>query len=130
MKRILCYGDSNTWGAWAGRDDRYDEKTRWGSRLRKLLESFASDYTGALWDMHHPYRDFNESADTTIKNLGTYVKHVHLRDSDDKDTYNLIGEGNVIHHRTEARQHGGNFLIIGIRAADAGSVPDVQQWHH
>ena len=64
-------------------------------RLRSLLESFASDYTGALWDMHHPYRDFGESADTTIKNLGTYVKHVHLRDSDDKDTYNLIGEGNM-----------------------------------
>ena len=64
-------------------------------RLRTLLESFASDYTGALWDMHHPYRDFDESADTTIKNLGTYVKHVHLRDSDDKDTYNLIGEGNL-----------------------------------
>ena len=64
-------------------------------RLRSLLESFASDFTGALWDMHHPYRDFGESADTTIKNLGTYVKHVHLRDSDDKDTYNLIGEGNL-----------------------------------
>ena len=42
-------------------------------RLRALLESFASDFTGALWDMHHPYRDFNETADTTIKNLGTYV---------------------------------------------------------
>ena len=65
------------------------------TRLRSMLESFASDYTGALWDMHHPYRDFGESADTTIKNLGTYVKHVHLRDSDDKDTYNLIGEGNM-----------------------------------
>ena len=64
-------------------------------RLRTLLESFASDYTGALWDMHHPYRDFGESADTTIKNLGTYVKHVHLRDSDDAHTYNLIGEGNL-----------------------------------
>ena len=65
------------------------------ARLRRLLESYASDVTGALWDMHHPYRDFDESADTTIKNLGTYVKHVHLRDSDDKDTYNLIGEGNL-----------------------------------
>ena len=65
------------------------------ARLRAFLESYASDYTGALWDMHHPYRDFGESADTTIKNLGTYVKHVHLRDSDDKDTYNLIGEGNL-----------------------------------
>ena len=64
-------------------------------RLRSFLESYASDFTGALWDMHHPYRDFGESADATIKNLGTYVKHVHLRDSDDKDTYNLIGEGNM-----------------------------------
>ena len=65
------------------------------ARLRRLLESYASDWLGALWDMHHPYRDFGESADATIKNLGTYVKHVHLRDSDDKDTYNLIGEGNM-----------------------------------
>ena len=63
--------------------------------LRSFLESYASDWLGALWDMHHPYRDFGESADATIKNLGTYVKHVHLRDSDDKDTYNLIGEGNL-----------------------------------
>ncbi len=65
------------------------------ARLRTLLESYASDWLGALWDMHHPYRDFGESADSTIKNLGTYVKHVHLRDSDDADTYNLIGEGNL-----------------------------------
>ena len=64
-------------------------------RLRAMLESFASDYMGALWDMHHPYRDFDESADTTIKNLGAYVRHVHLRDSDDANTYNLIGEGTL-----------------------------------
>jgi len=65
------------------------------ARLRAMLESFASDYTGALWDMHHTYRDFSESADTTIKNLGTYVKHVHLRDSNDDLSYNLIGEGTM-----------------------------------
>lgn len=65
------------------------------STLRDLLESYACDQLGALWDVHHTYRDFDESADTTIKNLGAYVKHVHLRDSDDKDTYNLIGEGNL-----------------------------------
>ena len=27
------------------------------AKLRSLLESYASDFTGALWDMHHPYRD-------------------------------------------------------------------------
>ena len=64
-------------------------------RLRRCLEQYASDYLGALWDMHHPYRDFGESADTTIKNLGTYVRHVHLRDSDSDGSYNLIGEGTL-----------------------------------
>ncbi|MBR3935158.1 MAG: sugar phosphate isomerase/epimerase, partial [Oscillospiraceae bacterium] len=65
------------------------------ARLRALLDEFASDNLAALWDMHHPYRTNGESADKTIRNLGAYVKHVHLRDSDDEDTYNLIGEGNM-----------------------------------
>ncbi len=64
------------------------------ARLRDMLDGFASDNLCALWDVHHPYRDHEESADATIRNLGAYVKHVHLRDSDDKDTYNLVGEGN------------------------------------
>ena len=37
MKTILCYGDSNTWGHHAPLGDRFDENTRWGSRLRALL---------------------------------------------------------------------------------------------
>ena len=63
------------------------------ARLRNLLDECASDYLGALWDVHHPYRDFGESADDTIKNLGAYVRHVHLRDSDDNGEYTLVGEG-------------------------------------
>ncbi len=65
------------------------------ARLRALLDDYASDNLGALWHMHHPYRDRGESPDTTIKNLGAYVRHVHLRDSDDADTYNLVGEGTL-----------------------------------
>lgn len=64
-------------------------------RLRNLLNNFASDYLGALWDVHHTYRDFGESGDTTIKNLGSYVCHVHLRDSDDAGAYQVIGEGTM-----------------------------------
>ena len=64
-------------------------------RLRNLLNTFASDYMGALWDVHHTYRDFGESGDTTIKNLGSYVCHVHLRDSDDTGVYQVIGEGTM-----------------------------------
>ena len=64
-------------------------------RLRDLLDSFSNDNLSALWDVHHPYRDCNETPADTIKNLGAYVRHVHMRDSDDKDTYNLIGEGTM-----------------------------------
>ena len=65
------------------------------ARLRALLDEFACDELGALWDIHHTYRDFGESGDATIKNLGAYVRHVHLRDSDDDKSYNLIGEGTL-----------------------------------
>ena len=65
------------------------------ARLRRMLDDFACDELGALWDIHHTYRDFGESGDTTIKNLGAYVRHVHLRDSDDDNAYNLIGEGTL-----------------------------------
>ena len=65
------------------------------SRLRHVLEHFASDHLAALWDVHHTYRDFDESGDATIKNLGSYVCHVHLRDSDDLGDYQLIGEGTL-----------------------------------
>ena len=65
------------------------------ARLRRLLDSFACDELAVLWDVHHPYRDCGESGDTTIKNLGDYVRHVHMRDSDDTGAYQLIGEGTM-----------------------------------
>ncbi len=64
-------------------------------KLRKVLDNFACDQIAVLWDIHHPYRDMNESPADTITNLGAYIKHVHLRDSSDKDTYELIGEGSM-----------------------------------
>lgn len=36
-KRILCFGDSNTWGARADGNGRFDEDTRWTARLQTLL---------------------------------------------------------------------------------------------
>ena len=62
--------------------------------LLGLMNDFACDQLAVLWDVHHPYRDKGESPAQSITNLGAYVKHVHLRDSDDANTYNLIGEGN------------------------------------
>ena len=63
------------------------------ARLRKMLDDFACDQLAVVWDVHHPYRDFGESPSRSIENLGAYVRHVHMRDSDDSGAYRLIGEG-------------------------------------
>ena len=65
------------------------------ARLRELLNDFASDYLGALWDLHYPYNVCSETPGTTVKNLGAYIKHIHMKDSDGKDSYNLVGEGTL-----------------------------------
>lgn len=68
------------------------------SKLRDMLNIFASDYLGALWDIHHTCRYKNEDPETTIQNLGAYIKHIHLKDSvmnDGKVSYCLLGEGNL-----------------------------------
>ncbi len=68
-------------------------------RLCNLLNVVASDNVAALWDVHHPYRYFNESPEATLTNLGAYIKHVHVKDSvknsDDKVAYKIIGEGDL-----------------------------------
>ena len=63
------------------------------SRLRDLLNEFACDQLAVVWDVHHPYRDHGETPAQSISNLGAYVRHVHLRDSDDTGHYCLVGEG-------------------------------------
>ncbi len=65
------------------------------ARLRALLGEYADDALGVLWDVHHPYRDHAERPDETITNLGAYIKHVHLRDSDEDGRYALVGEGSL-----------------------------------
>ena len=37
MKRILCFGDSNTWGYDPETDERYDNKTRWPCAMANAL---------------------------------------------------------------------------------------------
>ncbi len=39
MKRLLCYGDSNTWGYVPGTGDRFPRGVRWPSVLQTQLES-------------------------------------------------------------------------------------------
>jgi len=72
------------------------------SRLHKLLENIASDSVAALWDIHHPFRFFNEMPETTVQNLGAFIKHVHAKDSvmeNEQVVYRPMGEGDIPFHR-------------------------------
>ncbi|MBO5273286.1 MAG: AMP-binding protein, partial [Clostridia bacterium] len=68
------------------------------ARLADVLAQIGSDNVAALWDWNHPYRFNGESPETTIKNLGAYIKHTHIKDSvveDGKVVYRLVGEGDL-----------------------------------
>jgi fatty-acyl-CoA synthase len=67
-------------------------------KLRDMLDSFACDNLAALWDMHSPYFVKNEDPEITIKNLGAYIKHVHIKDAIKTENgieYCIIGEGKL-----------------------------------
>jgi len=66
--------------------------------LRALLDAIDSGNVGVLYDVHHPYRFFGESPAYTLKKIGAYIKHVHIKDSvmdGKKVIYKIVGEGNV-----------------------------------
>ncbi|MBE6731292.1 MAG: AMP-dependent synthetase [Ruminococcaceae bacterium] len=67
-------------------------------RLADVLARIGHDSVAALWDWNHPYRFNGESPETTINNLGAYIKHTHIKDSvvvDGKVEYRLVGEGDL-----------------------------------
>ena len=68
------------------------------AKLRELLNIFACDNLAALWDMYSTCFKGKEDADTTIKNLGAYVRHVHIKDAAQAETsteFCLMGEGEL-----------------------------------
>jgi len=68
------------------------------ARLADVLAQVGSDSVAALWDFNHPYRFNGEMPETTINNLGAYIKHVHIKDSvveNGKLIYKMVGEGDL-----------------------------------
>lgn len=66
--------------------------------LKRIMEYVPCENKGVLWDVHHPYRFNGESPETTIANVGKYVKHVHLKDSvavDGTINYKITGYGDL-----------------------------------
>lgn len=66
--------------------------------LSKFMQVVNKPNMGVLWDVHHPYRYNNESIDTTIENIGKYIKYVHIKDSvrnNNVTEYKMLGKGDL-----------------------------------
>lgn len=66
-KRIICYGDSNTWGYCAGTGERFDENTRWTGILQnKLGDSYVvleEGLSGRTTTFDVGFDDYNNGKD-------------------------------------------------------------------
>jgi len=59
-----------------------------------IINFFSSAVLGAAWNIRGTFFSAGESAETTIKKLGAYIKYVRLGDMKDDHTV-LIGEGDL-----------------------------------
>ncbi|MBQ8765021.1 MAG: AMP-binding protein [Clostridia bacterium] len=59
-----------------------------------IINFFSSAVIGASWNMRETYFKAGESAETTIKSLGAYIKYARMGDMKDGKTV-LIGEGEI-----------------------------------
>jgi sugar phosphate isomerase/epimerase len=66
--------------------------------LKDVLKAADSEHVGLLWDAHHTFATSNEEPEFTVKELGQWIRHTHLKDStgsgEDRH-YVLTGRGNV-----------------------------------
>ncbi len=63
-----------------------------------MMSALKSEHVGVLWDVHHPYRFYNEPVSYTYNKLKQYIEFVHIKDSvmdDGKVTYKIMGQGDV-----------------------------------
>lgn len=66
--------------------------------LKSVLEMAGSDHVGLLWDAHHTFATSNEEPEFTVRQLGSWIRHTHLKDSvgsGEDRKYVLTGRGNV-----------------------------------
>jgi sugar phosphate isomerase/epimerase len=66
--------------------------------LKDVLSRADSEHVGLLWDAHHTFATSNEDPEFTVKQLGPWIRHTHLKDSvgsGEDRKYVLTGRGNV-----------------------------------
>jgi sugar phosphate isomerase/epimerase len=66
--------------------------------LKDVLGAAGSDHIGLLWDAHHTFATSNEDPESTVRQLGPWIRHTHLKDSTgngEDRKYVLTGRGTV-----------------------------------
>jgi sugar phosphate isomerase/epimerase len=66
--------------------------------LKDVLNAANSKHAALLWDAHHTFATSNEEPEDTVKQLGPWIRHTHLKDSvgsGEDRKYVLTGRGNV-----------------------------------
>jgi len=66
--------------------------------LKDVLRRADSEHVGLLWDAHHTFAASGEEPEATVKELGQWIRHTHLKDSTgsgEDRKYVLTGRGNV-----------------------------------
>jgi sugar phosphate isomerase/epimerase len=90
-------------GAYAGERnvtviiESHDHFTASGT-LKDVLRQAGSEHVGLLWDAHNTFATSNEDPEFTVKQLGPWIRHTHLKDSSgsgEDRKYVLTGRGNV-----------------------------------
>lgn len=66
--------------------------------LKEVFQKADSEHVALLWDAHHTFATSGEEPEFTVKQLGPWIRHTHLKDSvgsgEDRH-YVLTGRGNV-----------------------------------
>jgi len=68
------------------------------STLKEVLAKADSPHAALLWDAHHTFVSSHEEPEYTVKELGPWIRHTHLKDSvaaEKEHQYVLTGRGQV-----------------------------------
>ncbi len=66
--------------------------------LSNVFHRAASEHAALLWDAHHTFATSNEEPEFTVKQLGRWIRHTHIKDSvgtGEDRKYVLTGRGTV-----------------------------------
>jgi sugar phosphate isomerase/epimerase len=66
--------------------------------LKDVMHAANSPHAALLWDAHHTFATANEDPEYTVKQLGQWIRHTHLKDSvgtGEDRKYVLTGRGTV-----------------------------------